>query len=166
MTARQPAYPPIPKEHVKQFKMWLSSQGCEMQPPSNEFEVIRFRSKLGVGVVYKGKKGFTISSPMVGDAYQCFANGTKWDGKGKPPKRAGGSRRTRQLIDRDGMDCFYCGKTMTIAEMTKEHLLSINHGGADRLENLVLACQECNLEAGHLPVVDKVKLRESKRGYV
>lgn len=165
MGTRQQAFPSIPGKHIKQFSAWLTAQGCEIQPATNEFEVIRFRCQKGTGVVYNGKKGYTISSPMVYEAYECFVYGRQWAGKGKPSKRTGGSKRTRQLIDRDGNRCFYCDKEMTVAEMTKEHLLSVNHGGADRLENMVLACQECNLKAGHLPVIDKVRLRDEMRAY-
>lgn len=141
----------------------MSSQGCEILPVTNEFELLRFRCKKGVGVIYTGRRGISVSSEMVYEAYDCFINVKKWNGKGKPGKRVTGSKIKRQLIDRDGMYCFYCGEEFEAPKLTKEHVLSIVQGGPDRIENLVLACSPCNKEADHLPVIDKVKLRDKKR---
>lgn len=134
-----------------------------MLPPTNPYERIRFRSRQGVGVVYEGRRGFSVSSHLVSEAYDCFVNNKKWRGKGKPTKRIGGSRRKRQLIDRDGNECFYCGNEFEPEDLTQEHLVAVVQNGPDRLENLVLACEPCNQEADKMPVIDKVKLRESKR---
>ena len=154
----------ITKTKLKNFESWLSSQGCEILPKTNEWEVLRFRSKLGVGVVYQKANGsLSVSSNFVNEAFDCFAYRRKWGGKGKPTKRTGGSKVKRQLLDRDGPDCFYCRQTFSSGDLTKEHLVPINKQGPDRLENLVLACKPCNLEAGHMSVVEKVNLRDSKR---
>lgn len=157
----------IERKKLKQFESWLTSQGCEILPQTNEWEVIRFRSKLGTGVVYQKASGLlSVSSAFVTEAFECFVAQKKWAGKGKPTKRSGGSKAKRQLIDRDGLECFYCRETFNAGELTQEHLVSIVQGGPDRMENKVLACKPCNQEAGHLPVIDKVKLRDSKRGYL
>ena len=153
----------IQEKHIKTFKDWLSRKGCEILPLTSEFEVIRFRSKQGTGVVYTGRKGHTVNSPFVTEAYNCFVKGEKWVG-GKPTKRINGSKLKRSLVDRDGRDCFFCGMPME-NYITLEHLLSIIHSGPNRIENCVLAHSECNEEAENMSTFDKVKLRERKLGY-
>lgn len=148
---------------VGKFEEWLRSQGCEILPLTNEFELIRFRGKLGTGVLYRSKNGgMSVSSRMVFDALNCFNSAKKWHGKGKPSKRSGGSKHKRELIDRDGLYCFYCGNEFLPKDLTQEHLHAVCQGGSDRIENKVLACKDCNDEAGIMPVIEKIKLRESK----
>lgn len=153
----------VREKEMERFRAWLTSQGAEIHQPTNEYEFIRFRCRFGVGVVYRKSNGnFSYSSPWVSEAFATMMGDKPWSGKGKPGKRKGGSTRKRQLFDRDGDDCFYCGKPMG-ADMTIEHLLSINHGGPDRFENTVLAHQQCNLRAGSLPIIDKIILRDKMR---
>jgi hypothetical protein len=148
---------------IPKFRKWLESRGCEMLPATNEYELIRFKSILGTGVIYKAKRGFSVNSPFVDEAVDCFLGNKKWKGQGKPKNRVMLSKRQQQLLDRDGNQCFYCGKEMADNDMTLEHLLSINHGGGNRMENLVLAHKECNKEAGHKSIIEKVKLRDKLR---
>lgn len=68
------------------------------------------------------------------------------------------------VLDRDGKECFYCGQELTFEQATVEHLIPLSNGGNNTDANLVLAHKECNMEAGSLPIIEKVKLRESKRG--
>lgn len=150
-------------KQLKKFKDWLAAQGSELLPLTNEFELIRFRCRLGTGVLYTGRKGISVSSQFVQDAIDCFIHQRKWNGKGKPSKRIMGSKIKRQLIDRDGNECFYCGKMMTAKEMTTEHIFSINQGGTNHIANMTLAHFECNQKAGHMTVVDKIKLRDKLR---
>lgn len=70
----------------------------------------------------------------------------------------------QSIHDRDGNECFYCGKGLTLEEATIEHLIPLSNGGNNSDANLVLADKDCNMEAGALPIIEKVKLRESKRG--
>ncbi|WP_411828422.1 HNH endonuclease [Pseudomonas veronii] len=77
--------------------------------------------------------------------------------------KKGGRKRRRvvaTLRKRDGDDCFYCIRPMAREDMTLEHLLSLRDGGTNCYANLVLACGPCNHAAGHLAVIEKVKLRE------
>lgn len=148
---------------VQNFSKWLSHEGAEILPLTNEYEVLRFRCRLGTGVIYQNSRGsHSVSGPLVNDALEAFSAGRKWAGKAKPKKRFGGSKRKRQLLDRDGDECFYCGGSLE-SDVTEEHLVAVNQGGPDRLENLVLAHFECNQEAGNLPVIEKVRLRERMR---
>lgn len=150
-------------KRIPKFKAWLESQGSEVMQPTNQYEVLRFRCRDGVGVIYQGKKGLSVNNDIVNEAWDCFTSRKSWKGKGKPSKRKNGSLYKRQLLDRDGNECFYCGDPMENDEMTIEHILSVNQGGPMRLENLALAHKACNQLAGHMPVIEKIKLRENMR---
>jgi hypothetical protein len=47
----------------------------------------------------------------------------------------------RALEERDGPGCFYCGAS---EPEEIDHVRSRCHGGSDSIENLVLACWDCN----------------------
>lgn len=68
--------------------------------------------------------------------------------------------RLRAIIRKRGRDCFYCGKTMKVEEMTIEHFQAKSNGGGWKLWNLYLAHLECNVMAGNLPRAVKLKLKE------
>lgn len=63
---------------------------------------------------------------------------------GKPTRQS--SARLRFLIlERDEFTCRYCGRKAPDVELHVDHAVSIADGGPDAYENLVTACQECNL---------------------
>lgn len=68
----------------------------------------------------------------------------------------------QEVYDRDGGKCFFCGVALTFEKSTHEHILATQHGGNNSNANCTIACQPCNLEAGALPIVEKIKLREAK----
>lgn len=72
----------------------------------------------------------------------------------------------QEVWERDGKECFYCGVPLTIEAATHEHLLAKASNGTSSNANCTVACHPCNAEAGSLPIVDKVKLRDLKRGYL
>jgi 5-methylcytosine-specific restriction endonuclease McrA len=43
-----------------------------------------------------------------------------------------------------------------------EHLLSFKHGGTDNINNLALACKDCNLAVGHKSIPEKIRYRDLK----
>lgn len=152
----------LSQKQINNFKYWLSERGAELLPPTNSYEVVRFRCNHGTGVVYTGKKGNKFSDPFVSDAFSCYSNSKKWDGKFKTVRRVSGKHK-RELLIRDGDECFYCGEVMPEDDITKEHLFSIAQGGRDHINNCVLAHKLCNDKAGHLPIIEKVKMREKMR---
>lgn len=150
-----------PASKVDAFRRWLQSQGVEMLPPTNSYEVVRFRCKAGTGVVYRRTNGeHTVNHGLVIEAFDAYLHQKTWAGKGKGAKRKKGSKYKRALLDRDGDACFFCGTTMPGDDMTIEHLLSLCHGGPNRLENMVLAHELCNQRADNLPVIEKILMRE------
>ncbi len=40
--------------------------------------------------------------------------------------------------------CFYCNAQLTFNESTLDHVIPLSKGGSNRIENLVLACSDCN----------------------
>lgn len=153
----------ITASKVDTFKKWLQAGGAEVQPTTNEYELFRFRCAHGVGVIYTGRRGISVNADFVLQAFEKFSAGQPWRGflpKTRRQKKRGEKDR---LIDRDGPACFYCGELFEPPDLTIEHLLSVSHGGPNRLENKALACAPCNQKADNMPLIDKVRLREQMR---
>lgn len=148
---------------VDQFKAFLSGNGHQVLAPTNPWEVVRFKNANGIGVVYKNSTGRVRFTGLSGNAYKAFRSGQSYPAPEKQ-RRKRIDVETKALIERDGCDCFYCGKPLDPKDMTKEHMLSVAHGGPNHICNLVIACCDCNREAGHLSVAEKVRLRDAKRG--
>ena len=54
------------------------------------------------------------------------------------------------LRNRDGWMCAYCGRWLTIEDMTIDHVQPSLRGGPDTLENTVLCCLGCNTRKGDM----------------
>lgn len=52
----------------------------------------------------------------------------------------------RNIIKRDNNRCQYCGSTHNL---TIDHIMPRSRGGKDTWENLVTACNDCNLKKGN-----------------
>jgi hypothetical protein len=61
----------------KKFNIWLQQNGAEILPISNEYEEIRFKGSE-IGVKYKSGK---YSNEYAKNAFYCYSNGKKWDGR-------------------------------------------------------------------------------------
>lgn len=169
--------PRTPKAFAKRwpaFKGWLEARGSEVRVSTNPYELARFTTPEGVGVVYRnGKDVITAWEGGAREAFEAYANGKSWR-CGEKPKDAGQNKRKRQiatLLERDGNHCFYCDGGMALqgepcepgTMMTREHLVPRTQGGPDNLTNLFLAHERCNQEAGHLSAVEKIRLRDKMR---
>lgn len=175
--ARPVSVPSVPgltdllrEKRLAGFRQWLESNGAEILAPTNEWEILRFRARGGVHVVYRNKTGSTVtcSSIRVHEAWQAYRTSQSWRA-GPSQKRKMGNRRYEANVDallkRDGDECFYCGGELG-NNITIEHLVGRSQQGPNHLANLALAHEACNKEAGSLSVVEKVKLREQKRAAV
>lgn len=61
------------------------------------------------------------------------------------------SKRTRfEVFKRDGFECQYCGSNRDDdgVKLHVDHIIPRKEGGGDEIENLVTACQDCNLGKG------------------
>lgn len=152
------------------FAAWLATNGAEVGIPTNQYEAIRYKAHVKgknramTHIVYAKENGlltFTGASQM---HYLSFLDDL--------PMQCGRVQRSRQpsgafkraikarakLLERDGSDCWYCGKALG-DDMTLEHLIPKSKGGANNLVNCALAHQRCNLAAADLPLADKMALR-------
>lgn len=144
------------------FEKRLKEAGAEILGPTNPYEVLRFRTSLGVGVIYTGKRGESWNAEAVAAREHLDAQ------KGSLATVQVRGRRTDKatvaaLMKRDGDACFFCGLALE-GDITIEHLVAIAHGGPNHVSNLFLAHGECNREAGHLSAPEKVALAIAKRG--
>ncbi len=53
------------------------------------------------------------------------------------------------IVKRDRSSCQYCGKVLSAANVTMDHVLPRAQGGITSLLNCVVACQPCNNKKGH-----------------
>jgi hypothetical protein len=148
--------------NIDKFKQWLVKSGAEMQLTTNHYEVIRFKSSSGVGIVYTNKNGRCNLQGAAVEAYSFFDRKQNWIAS-KSYEAWERPEVLESLIQRDGKACFYCGKAMKATDMTIEHILSQKSGGNNNLDNLAVAHKLCNAEAGSLPIVEKVKFLLNKR---
>lgn len=65
------------------------------------------------------------------------------------------------LLEREQGCCIYCGTHVSESKMEIEHVIPKSKGGADSLNNLVLACSSCNQAKGSLDLKEFLKGRSS-----
>lgn len=146
---------------AKRLCEFLETGGAEILPITNPYELARFTSANGVCVVYQNKKGaLSYSNEHAKVAVRRFMDGKPWNATVKH-KRIQRESIEVKLLARDGNQCFYCREKFTDDNpATLEHLLSVTHGGNNNINNLALAHESCNQEAGNLSIVDKIKMRK------
>ena len=152
------------KKRKNDFAKWLTAHGSEVLMTTNPYEVARFTTEGGTAVVYRDQADRITSWQGGADiAFKAFVGSLQWRGSPKG-KRIPGKKSVlhRTLLQRDGNNCFYCAQDMG-DDSTIEHLLSVTHGGNSHIANLTLACEPCNKEADHLPVVQKLEMAMKKR---
>lgn len=144
---------------IEKFKSWLTARGCEILPPTNRYEVLRFEGRE-TGVIYTTGK---TNSSYTAEAIEAFTRNKKWNGSPVSTGRHRGYKKEKtQLLERDGTRCFYCGLEME-DDITVEHLIALSCGGKNNLSNMVLTHEECNQAVHNLPISEKVNIAISKR---
>lgn len=64
-------------------------------------------------------------------------------------KRKNLSKKTRfEVFKRDGFTCVYCGATPPKVVLHCDHVVAVANGGANDIDNLVTACDACNMGKG------------------
>lgn len=85
----------------------------------------------------------------------------------KLSKRKSSYARERDLLLRVRPNCFWCNMPLGRPTATIDHYVPLSRGGGNRLENLVLACKECNGRKGNdMPDGSKEELRRSIRAKI
>ena len=147
--------------HIRKFTRNLLAYGAEILGPTNPYEVLRFKTSYGVGVIYKGKRGETWNPEAIAARDHMLSN----IGSLAPvaiTKRSKGHSRKIAILSRDGETCFFCGDALG-GDMTIEHLVSIAHGGPNHISNMFLAHSRCNQLAGHMSAPEKIALAIRQR---
>ena len=150
--------------HIKQvqpqlgtFSDFLVARGAEVFPPSNEWEVVRFKTSKGLSIIYTKKNGELTFTGEALTAWKAFKTNLSW--RALPAtKRKQSPPEIQALRKRDGDGCFFCLHFVAQEDESEEHLLALTNGGKDHLANKVLAHKECNRLAGHLTLAEKIKI--------
>ena len=53
-------------------------------------------------------------------------------------------RKGSQVREKYDPCCYWCGKPLSLSEQTLEHMIPRSMGGGNNLENLRIACRQCN----------------------
>lgn len=61
------------------------------------------------------------------------------------------ARKRLHVWSEQGGHCAYCGATLTLTELTLDHVLPKSLGGTNAIDNLVGSCQPCNVKLGNQP---------------
>lgn len=144
---------------MAKFRAAIVAAGGEMLAPTNPYEILRFRTSYGVGIIYRNKRGreaWNIEAKQARDHLKAS--------KGSfAPVKVVGRRRdaatVNALVIRDGASCFFCRLDLG-DDITVEHLVAVAHGGPNHVSNLFLAHGECNRRAGHLSAPEKIAMRD------
>lgn len=151
--------------NLDKFRAWLIRNGAQILDPTNEYELLRFQSRQGIGIIYRNKHGMVSHISKVAKTLldSCEAGRDVPCSPEKPSRRSMSREMLEIVSSRDGWHCFYCAELLTPETATGEHLCPKAHGGPNHPSNVVLACEPCNQDAGNLPIVHKLALRELKR---
>lgn len=150
-------YAPHITRKGKAFRDWLSANGAQVLEPTNEWELIRFKSDSGTSVIYKDKGSRLTFTGEALKAWEAFKHGQGW--RAMPAtKRKKSSTIIQSIRARDGDDCFFCAQPVSVEEESEEHLVPATHGGPNHISNLFLAHRVCNAKVGHLSAPEKIAL--------
>jgi len=145
------------------FAEWLVKNGAEILLPTNPYEIARFIAHGGTHIVYSNKKGSISANGFALECVTAFDNNKPLFMGFTKTARTSNTKKKAVLLKRDGDTCFYCGNPMPIDDITIEHLISLDKGGNNRIENMALAHSKCNLDMGNLPLITKLKKRDQLR---
>ena len=150
--------------NLRKFTEWLTERGAEVLAPTNPWEVLRYRAMGATQIIYTNAAGRLTVQAETHQAWKAYLNCEPWRGA-NPGSRARTGRPVivQALMERDGTDCFFCGRSIPEGEETVEELFAVTFGGSRHVANCCLAHNECNRAAGHLSVVEKVALRARMR---
>lgn len=60
----------------------------------------------------------------------------------------------QKIWKRDGLMCMYCGREMGDVQLTVDHFVPLEHGGANDQSNYLTACRGCNKKKGNMKPED------------
>lgn len=144
------------------FEAFLTERGAGVLRPTSEWELCRFTHGDALGIIYTNKRGNLSWMGGSGHVFACYLQALPWRAAPATQRRSKSSPICRTLRQRDGSLCFYCHQHVLPEEESPEHLLALTHGGPDHIANMVLTHGACNRAAGHLSLMEKIKIREKR----
>ncbi len=144
---------------IDKFMLFLRDRGSEILAPTNEFEVLRFTTPNGIGLVFCSKKqAISSMNEAARLAVAAFRNGASWRA-GEATRRRHMTKKRSALIARDGDCCIYCEHVFSNDEEIQiiEHVVPVTAGGPNHLSNLVLACEDCDAKVGTMSAAEKIR---------
>ena len=66
--------------------------------------------------------------------------------------------KKNSILNKTAGHCAYCGCTLNVNNMTRDHVVAKSRGGTSELDNLLPACRACNLLKGD-DSLDSFRLR-------
>lgn len=143
------------------FIEWLRNQGAQVLPCTNPYEIARFIAHGKTHVVYENQRGRIRAMGFGAQCVEMFEQGGRL-AMGYARKASRPLWKKKQaVIERDGPWCFFCHRELTFEEATLEHLVAKVRGGPDHLDNLALACENCNSGIDNMTLMDKIRIREA-----
>lgn len=149
---------------ISAFATWLVVHGAKIRERTKPTDLLRFAHAGNIGVLRKdGTRAAAIPSPFTRAYVEAFRRNLAMP---NGPQRKASDPKTAMEIayDRDGGDCFFCGKPLA-GDVTCEHLLARADEGKRQAANVVLAHDACNKMAGRASIAEKVNLRDRLRGH-
>jgi len=74
--------------------------------------------------------------------------------------------RKRNVLIRDGFQCAYCGRRLSMTSGTIDHVVPRARGGPDAMTNVVACCWDCNQrKADRTPEDAGMRLLQRPRGF-
>lgn len=146
------------------FCDWLDARDALIVPPAAGSMLLHFLSVRGTGTVLVDRAGLLAFKGEAGPAYHAYQLGKPWTARWqrgclKTRRRI----RMREVVKRDGTDCFFCGEPVLPGHRTIEHLIPRASGGTNDPANLALACGGCNRDVGGMSLAEKIAFRDRKR---
>lgn len=144
------------------FRKWLKFKGFLLVHDGYKGELVKCYSPSGIEVLITldKKKNTIILNAAAQSALEAFiSNDENWNigllefGPNMPRESI-----LKLIAARDGsFNCAYCGRELSLAEATIEHIVPRSRGGRNNLYNMAIACKECNVKCSNMSVVEKVK---------
>ena len=66
--------------------------------------------------------------------------------------------KKHSILNKTAGHCAYCGCTLNVQNMTRDHVVAKSRGGISDIDNLMPACRSCNLLKGD-DTLDSFRLR-------
>lgn len=104
-----------------------------------------------LGILVRKGLGWMPRDPLCSPCYAQLSTAVEVE-----TRPAIGSQLRFLVLQRDGFRCSYCGRTQQDgAKLHLDHITPVSRGGKTVADNLITACDQCNLGKGTRSVLDE-----------